>query len=368
MLNIYNVNTRKIAMIRTIYWENDAVVLIDQRALPTAKGAALPLLICQDYHEVVEAIRTLAVRGAPAIGVAAALGIALGIRKSPPAASRKELEVLFASICADFALARPTAVNLFWAIAKMKRTFAGLLAAAASNGAIKEGILKAALAILAEDVEINKRLGAHGCPLIADGERILTYCNAGALACAAYGTALGILRAAKAAGKNFSVYACETRPVLQGARLTTWELCYEGIETTLICDNMAGALMAAGKIDKIITGADRIARNGDTANKIGTYTLAVLARAHAIPFYIAAPFSTFDFSIESGASIPIEEREGREITHIASRRFAPVGVKTYNPAFDITPAELISAIVTEGGILRFPYREAIAAVGNPVES
>ncbi|MEI7590222.1 MAG: S-methyl-5-thioribose-1-phosphate isomerase, partial [Deltaproteobacteria bacterium] len=275
-------------------------------------------------------------------------------------ANKETIGITFEKICAEFAGARPTAINLCWAIDEMTRAFRSLIAITASAIEIQEGLLQTALTILTNDIKTNEAIGKNGQTLVADGDNILTHCNAGALACAGYGTALGVLRAAKDAGKKFSVYVDETRPVLQGARLTAWELLYEGISATLICDNMAGALMAEGRVNKIITGADRIARNGDTANKIGTYSLAVLANAHGIPFYIAAPLSTFDVSIPDGSHIPIEERSANEITHINSQRIAPENIRVYNPAFDVTPARLITAIVTENGIIRPPFTNAIA--------
>ncbi|MCX7635549.1 MAG: S-methyl-5-thioribose-1-phosphate isomerase, partial [Syntrophales bacterium] len=298
--------------IKTVYWEDDAVVMVDQRALPEVER----LVVCRDYRDVCAAIRDLTVRGAPAIGVAAAFGIALGAR-GIPADNRTDWERAFREICLAFAETRPTARNLFWAIERMEHCFANVQAGGGEGAPfdpedIKARLLAEAERIRREDVEINRRIGINGRDLIADGDGILTHCNAGALATAGYGTALGIIRAAHEEGKRMHVFIDETRPVLQGARLTAWELGREGIPATLITDNMAGLLMKQGKIAKVITGADRIAANGDTANKIGTYSVAVLAAAHGIPFYVAAPSTTFDLSIASGQQIPIEERSPEE--------------------------------------------------------
>jgi len=419
--------------IRTVFWQDDAVVMIDQRALPLRERH----VTCTDYHEVITAIKDLTVRGAPAIGVAAAMGIALGVRRlsdTSPAAMR----IAFNEICNQFAAARPTARNLFWAIECMKRRFDASVSAdpsppagsiptggsgrfgdespgigfppldscllpggpearlpakdrrAGENGTtlsthsaermtscpaerngdpeqavcdpwipIREALIAEAIRIGEEDIAINRRLGRNGCALIPDGARILTHCNAGALATAGYGTALGVIRAAREEGKKLHVYVDETRPVLQGARLTAWELMREAIPCTLIADNMAGFLMQRGGVDLVIVGADRIAANGDTANKIGTYALAVLARAHGIPFYVAAPLSTIDPSLADGGLIPIEERDPVEVTHSGGIRTAPEGISVWNPAFDVTPHALITAIVTEAGVIRPPFAEGI---------
>jgi methylthioribose-1-phosphate isomerase len=334
-------------MIRPVFWKNNSVVLIDQNALPLVGRH----VVCSNYREVIAAIKNLTVRGAPAIGVAAAFGAALGAqalsRKSPDTIQKK-----FNALCEEIASARPTARNLFWALERMKDCLAAAWAANVKNPAA--ALLAEAKRICAEDIRINKKMGQNGSALIADGDRILTHCNAGALATAGYGTALGVLRAARDEGKRISVYVDETRPVLQGARLTAWELKKEKIPATLIADNMAGFLMQQGKIDKIIVGADRIALNGDTANKIGTYSIAVLAAAHGIPFYVAAPLSTFDFNIKKGVDIPIEERPADEMTTFRGVTVAPKGLTVYNPAFDVTPASLISAIITEKGVIRKP--------------
>jgi methylthioribose-1-phosphate isomerase len=343
--------------IRTIFWKEDKVVLIDQRALPNEER----YIECTDYRQVISAINDLAVRGAPAIGVAAAMGIALGAL-SINAAAPEIFRAGFTEICRQFSATRPTARNLFWAIERMKRLFETALASYAVHeewSHIRSDLVAEAIRIGDEDIRINRLLGRHGSELIPDGARILTHCNAGALATAGYGTALGVIRSAFEKGKKIHVYVDETRPVLQGARLTAWELTREGIPCTLITDNMAGFLMQQKRVDLVIVGADRIAANGDTANKIGTYSLAVLARAHSVPFYIAAPLSTIDASLPDGGAIPIEERKREEITHIAGIRIAPEEIDVYNPAFDVTPHNLLTAIITENGILRPPFAEKI---------
>jgi methylthioribose-1-phosphate isomerase len=340
-------------MIKTVFWKNNTVVMIDQNALPVLERQ----VVCSDYRQVIDAIKDLTVRGAPAIGVAAALGAALGAL-SIPFASAGKFQKTFNAICDEIARARPTARNLFWALERMKRYLGEAILSGKQNLAAE--LAKEAKRICAEDIQINRLMGQHGRKLIADGDNVLTHCNAGALATAGYGTALGVIRAARDEGKKLHVYVDETRPVLQGARLTAWEMKKEKIPATLITDNMAGFLMQQGKIDKIIVGADRIASNGDTANKIGTYSLAVLARAHRIPFYIAAPLSTFDFSIKTGAAIPIEERQADEVTCFRGIPTAPRGMKVYNPAFDMTPARYIAAIVTEKGVITRPYGRGIA--------
>lgn len=340
-------------MIRTVFWKNNAVVLIDQNALPQAEV----YVACHSYQEVISAIKDLTVRGAPAIGVAAAMAAALGAVALPPLSPDK-FRQKFYEICDEIAKARPTARNLCWALERMKNRLDMVLGAGRQKKIVSE-LVTEAKRIGAEDIEINRRMGKNGSVLIADGDNILTHCNAGALATAGYGTALGVLRAARDEGKKLHVYVDETRPVLQGARLTAWELKKEKIPATLITDNMAGFLMQQGKIDKIIVGADRIAANGDTANKIGTYSLAVLAREHGIPFYVAAPLSTIDASLRNGSAIPIEERTDREVTHWRGVQTAPDCMKVYNPAFDVTPAKYISAIITEKGIIKKPYLQAI---------
>jgi len=339
-------------MIKTIFWDNGAVVMIDQKALPLEET----YLTCKHYEEVIDAINDLTVRGAPAIGVAAALGIALGALGIPtddPEGFRTE----FYRICERFAATRPTARNLFWAVEKMKKHFEESGSLAPAN--VREVLVAEAVRICEEDIAINREMGRQGRSLIKDGDTILTHCNAGALATAGYGTALGVIRAACKEGKRLHVFVDETRPVLQGARLTAWELMKENIPATLITDSMAGSLMQQGRINKIIVGADRIAANGDTANKIGTYTLAVLAREHGIPFYIAAPLSTIDLSVPGGRGIPIEERDGGEVAQYQGVRTAPAGIGVYNPAFDVTPHRYITAIITEAGIAAAPYDESL---------
>ncbi len=347
-------------MIKTIFWKNNAVVFIDQNALPLAEK----YITCKSYKEVIACIKDLTVRGAPAIGVAAAMGAALGAINLP-SLSQKKFRQKFLTICDEIAQARPTARNLFWALERMKKV------ADQSHHKNQVHLVKEltgeAKRICAEDIAINRRMGQNGRSLFADGDNILTHCNAGALATAGYGTALGVVRAAHEQGKKLHVYVDETRPVLQGARLTAWELKKEKIPCTLITDNMAGFLMQQGKIDKIIVGADRITANGDTANKIGTYALAVLARAHGVKFYVAAPLSTIDISLQTGAAIPIEERNSEEVTSFRGVRSAPQGIQVYNPAFDVTPARLITAIITEKGILRKPFRDSIARLHKGVE-
>ena len=332
-------------MVRTVEWRNGAVVMIDQRLLPTQQVYR----VCRDYRKVAAAIKDMVIRGAPAIGVAAAFGIALGMRQA-----RRDLPRAFERICRTFAVTRPTAVNLFWAIDRMRRTFARVHTRTADE--IRAALLREARAIYAEDIAANRALGKYGAALVPRGAQVLTHCNAGALATAGYGTALGIVRAAHDAGKRISVMATETRPFLQGARLTAWELKTDHIPATLITDSMAGHFMRTGKIACVIVGADRVAANGDVANKIGTYSLAVLAHRHHIPFYVAAPTSTVDLDCPTGERIPIEDRDPREVTHIGDRQIAPAGIAVANPAFDVTPHLLVSAIVTERGVARPPYK------------
>jgi len=333
--------------IRPIQWTDDGVVLIDQRLLPRREA----YLTCRDYGEVIAAIRDMAVRGAPAIGITAAMGIALGMRALSP---RNESDITdhFYRICDDMAQARPTAVNLFWAIERMKRCFQGSLSGGLES--LKQKLVDEALTICREDIEANRAMGRWGQDFIADGAAILTHCNAGALATGGYGTALGVIRAAREAGKKLHVFVDETRPVLQGARLTAWEMMKESIPATLIADNAAGSLMRRGCIDLVIVGADRIAANGDTANKIGTYPLAVLAAEHGIPFYVAAPTSTIDRDVAEGDGIPIEERSADEVLGFGDVRTAPEGMKAFNPAFDVTPGRYITALITEAGVASPP--------------
>jgi methylthioribose-1-phosphate isomerase len=342
-------------LLDTIRWDEDAVALIDQRILPTREE----YLACRSADEVARAITDMVVRGAPAIGVTAAMGIALGMKQSLGGASgtEEELRSSMDSICETMRRTRPTAVNLTWAIDRMKRRFEKLLPDGAE--AVVSGLVEEGLAMQREDIEINRRMGRHGAALVPDGARVLTHCNAGALATAGYGTALGVVRAAVEDGKQIEVYADETRPFLQGARLTAWELAKDDIPVTLITDNMAGALMAQGKIDVAVVGSDRIAGNGDVANKIGTYSVAVLAHHHGIPFYAVAPTSTFDLTLSSGEQIPIEQRPIDEVTHVHGVRIAPEGIQVVNPAFDVTPNRLVTAIVCENGVARPPYTETM---------
>ena len=331
-------------MVPTVQWHDGAVRLIDQSRLPET----VAFLDCRDVESVASAIRDLKVRGAPAIGVTAAMGVALGAQTIAATEYESFAKELLA-ICDRLAATRPTAVNLFWAIDRMKQKLAGLRTEPIA--AIKAALWNESQTILEEDIALCKAMGRHGAALITKGQTILTHCNAGALATAGYGTALGVIRAAWEQGKEIQVIADETRPVLQGARLTAWELMQDKIPVTLITDNMAGALMRQGKIQLCIVGADRIAANGDVANKIGTYSVAVLAKAHGIPFYVAAPYSTIDLRTKSGADIPIEQRQTTEVTTIhGSHPVAPDGVQVYNPAFDVTPAELVSGIITERGV------------------
>jgi methylthioribose-1-phosphate isomerase len=335
-------------MFKTVEWKKDRIVLLDQTRLPGEEV----YVECREVRELADCIRRLVIRGAPALGIAVAMGIALGVGKVKTEEVGK-LRDEFEHICKIFAATRPTAVNLFWSIERMRKTWE--LSARTGVEGIKERLKKEALKIYQEDIEINREMGKQGRVLIKDGDRILTHCNAGALGTAGYGTALGVIRAAKEEGKKIEVFACETRPVLQGARLTTWELKKSRIKVTVVTDGAAGFLMQKKMVDLVITGSDRIAANGDSANKIGTYALALSAKAHNLPFYIAAPLSTFDIGIRSGREIPIELRSEQEVTHIMGKRFVPEGVTAWNPAFDVTPAQYISAIITEKGIVRKPY-------------
>lgn len=339
--------------IQPIRWKNDRLFLLDQTQLPGRER----YIECRTYAEAARAIRQLIVRGAPAVGITAALGIALGVQAIEEKATAAKLRQQFEKICRTMASTRPTAVNLFWAIGRMQRKAEEVQGA--SLAGFKAAMKREALCILAEDVEANKRIGALGSRLLKKGDTVLTHCNAGALATGGYGTALGIIRAAQAEGKEVKVFADETRPVLQGARLTAWELKKDGIPVTVITDNMAASLMQRHRVDAVIVGADRIAANGDAANKIGTYSLAMLAKGHGIPFYVAAPCSTIDLSLHTGKEIPIEERASEEVTQVAGVRVVPPGVSVWNPAFDVTPHRLITAIVTEKGIARKPYGKAL---------
>ncbi|HKQ72748.1 MAG TPA: S-methyl-5-thioribose-1-phosphate isomerase [Blastocatellia bacterium] len=341
-------------MIKTLEWTDQGVMMIDQRLLPAQE--IYPVF--KTYEEVAWAIKEMVIRGAPAIGIAAAMGIALGVRDAKTE-DANDLDKAFERICEVMGATRPTAVNLFWAIDRMRRLYAALRKEKAPLEEIRSRLIAEAKRMHEEDVDINRAMGRHGAELLPDDATVLTHCNAGALATAGYGTALGVVRAAIEAGKRVAVYADETRPFLQGARLTAWELNKEGIPVTLITDNMAGHFLKRGDIDCVVVGADRIAANGDVANKIGTYSVAVLAKENDIPFYVAAPISTLDLNISSGDQIPIEERNEREITHVKDVRLAPDGIKIANPAFDVTPNRYIAAIITERGVARPPYQESL---------
>ena len=340
-------------MIKTLEWTDAGIRFIDQTKLPTEET----YVTCTNYEEVAEAIRSMIVRGAPAIGVAAAMGVALGAKQSQ-AKSLPDFEREFDTVCNVLAGTRPTAVNLFWAIRRMREKFAVLRTLPLEK--IKAELIAEAQRMMVEDIAANEAMGKHGAVLLPSSGGVLTHCNAGALATAGYGTALGVIRAAVEEGKQLQVFADETRPFLQGSRLTAWELMKDGIPTTLIADNMAGTMMRLGKIDAVIVGADRIAANGDVANKIGTYTVAVLAKEHGIPFYVAAPVSTVDLSTADGSRIPIEQRAATEMTHLAGKQIAPDAVRVENPAFDVTPSRYVTAIITERGVARAPYEESLA--------
>jgi methylthioribose-1-phosphate isomerase len=339
-------------MIETLEWTDAGVLFIDQTKLPTEET----YVNCTTHEQVADVIRTMVVRGAPAIGVSAAMGIALGVKNSK-AKSVAGLRPEFDQICDLISKTRPTAVNLFWAIARMRAKFESLAPQAVET--IKRELIEESKRMHAEDIAACQAMGKHGATLMPASGGVLTHCNAGALATCGYGTALGVIRAAVEAGKKIHVYADETRPFLQGSRLTAWELMKDGIPTTVISDNMAGVMMNQGKIGAIVVGADRIAANGDVANKIGTYTVAVLAKEHGIPFYVAAPISTVDLETSDGGKIPIEQRHRDEITHFAGKAVAPEGVGVENPAFDVTPARLVTAIITERGIARAPYQTSL---------
>ena len=339
-------------MLPTITWDNGRVVLIDQRRLPAEEV----YLECLNHIQVAEAIEEMAIRGAPAIGVAAAYGVALGVQKVKES---DDLDKKFEIILTRLGNTRPTARNLFWALEKMKQTFDNHKNLALPE--LKQKLIQEAMAIDKEDVETNKKIGFWGRELIQDGQNVLTHCNAGALATAGYGTALGVIRAAFEQGKKIRVFADETRPLLQGARLTCWELDRDAVPVVLITDNMAGYLMKKGQISAVITGADRIAQNGDTANKIGTYSVAVLAKEHGLPFYVAAPLNTIDFSLTDGDSIPIEERSPEEVKYFAGQCITVPGIEVQNPAFDVTPAKYIAAIITEKGVAKQPFELSLAS-------
>jgi len=339
-------------MLETIEWQDGAagesgsVIMIDQRKLPREEV----FVTCRTYLEVADAIKTMVIRGAPAIGVAAAMGVALGVQEGAD----------FETVCGTLAATRPTAVNLFWGIERMKRL--RTLLGSAPRSEVSRSMVEEAKQIRLEDIAICKAIGQHGGPLVPDAKTVLTHCNAGALATAGYGTALGVIRAAVEAGKKIDVFADETRPFLQGARLTAWELQQDGIPTTLITDNMAGHFLKSGKIGCVVVGADRIASNGDVANKIGTYSVAVLAKENGVPFYVAAPVSTFDLTLESGDQIPIEQRSHDEVTRMFGVPIAPDDIGVQNPAFDVTPSRYVTAIICEHGVARAPYKESLAGL------
>lgn len=346
-------------MLPTIAWQDDAIVMIDQRKLPSAEV----YVHCKSANEVARAIKSMVIRGAPAIGVAAAMGIALGMEKSKATGTR-QFATEFQKTCDVMAATRPTAVNLFWAIDRIKQAFSDGALAGESVAQLQARLRREAMAIHDQDVASCRAIGCNGAALVPTGARILTHCNAGALATAGYGTALGVIRCAVEAGKAVHVLADETRPFLQGSRLTAWELTRDGIDTTVITDSMSGALMRDGQIDLVVVGADRIAANGDTANKIGTYTVAVLAKEHGLPFYVAAPWSSIDLSMPDGSNIPIEERDAKEVTHVGANRLAPEGAAVRNPAFDVTPHRYITAIVTDRGVFHPPFIKTLADGGN----
>jgi methylthioribose-1-phosphate isomerase len=342
-------------MIKTVEWTDEGVRMIDQRLLPVEEK----YLTLRSCEEVAEAIKQMVVRGAPAIGVAAAMGLAVGMKQAV-ATNAADLAYDFDYMCDLMSRTRPTAVNLFWGIERMREAFRRACAETDDAEEIKRRLVEEAKRIYTEDLASNRALGRFGGELIPDGATVLTHCNAGALATAGdYGTALGVIRGARDAGKRVAVIADETRPFLQGARLTAWELAKDEIPVTVITDNMAGHVMKQGKVDAVVVGADRIAANGDAANKIGTYMVAVLARQHDIPFYVAAPVSTVDLKIQTGDQIPIEERDTREVTHLREQQLTPTGVPAHNPAFDVTPNELIAAIITDKGVARQPYTTSL---------
>ena len=349
-------------MIKTIEWTAEGVVMIDQTKLPTEEV----YLTCRDYQETADAIRNMVIRGAPAIGVAAAMGVARGICDAveQDAPAPEQLDPSMETICATLAATRPTAVNLFWAIERMKKLYGELREQGVSAAAIRDRLVAEARQMHAEDIEINKAIGRHGAALLPAEATVMTHCNAGALATAGYGTALGVIRAAVEGGNPVNVFANETRPFMQGARLTVWELQQDKIPVTLLTDNVAGHVLHSGRVGAVVVGADRIAGNGDVANKIGTYSVAVLAKENGVPFYVAAPISTLDMSLASGEEIPIEERAAAEVTQVRGQQIAPPDTAVLNPAFDVTPNRYVSAIITERGVARAPYAESLRQLAS----
>ena len=341
-------------MVNTIEWTDDGVVMIDQRKLPSEET----MLLLRDYREVADAIRDMVIRGAPAIGCAAAMGVAIGLLKAPG----DDLDAEFEEVCSHLAATRPTAVNLFWAIERMRELYRGQRDRGASPDEIRQCLVDEACRVLREDIEINRTLGANGATLLPHGGTVMTHCNAGALATGGYGTALGVIRAAVERGNPLDVLANETRPFMQGSRLTVWELQQDEIPVRLLTDSMAGHMMQRGEVQAVVVGADRIAGNGDVANKIGTYSVAVLAKENGIPFYVAAPTSTVDLSLASGTEIPIEERAPDEVTQVRGHQIAPLETEVCNPAFDVTPNHYVAAIITENGVARAPYVDSLKAL------
>jgi methylthioribose-1-phosphate isomerase len=347
-------------MIPTLEWTPEGVRFLDQTRLPLEEV----YILATGYRQVAEVITTMVVRGAPAIGVAAAMGLALGVKNSS-AATVPALAQEFETMCQTLAATRPTAVNLFWAIERMKLLFADISTRpGATVASLRDALIAEARRMYDEDIAACRQMGAYGAPLLPRQGGVLTHCNAGALATCGYGTALGVIRSAFEQGHDLHVFADETRPFLQGARLTAWELMHDHIPTTVLCDNMAASLMRQGKIHAVVVGADRIAANGDVANKIGTYGVAVLAKEHGIPFFVAAPWSTIDLRTPTGEAIPIEQRSPREVTHHAGKQLTPHGVGIENPAFDVTPAKYVTAIITERGVLRPPYQESLLELAS----